>query len=101
MAKYRLSRVVRPYVAGGVALRYIGPAHERGEETITSLVSTTTPIDTSDPSDLRKRFYQGLAVAGGVELPAGLFRVSPEIRYTHWTSNISGPGGLLRFSPIK
>jgi len=26
-------------------------------------------------------------------------RLLPEIRYTHWTANISRPGGLLRFDP--
>ena len=70
-------------------------------ETVTSLVSTTTPINTSDPSDFRKRFYEGLTAAGGIEFPAGHLRILPEIRYTHWTSNISGPGGLLRFSPNR
>src|SRR5579864_1183983 len=101
MAKYRFGRIVRPYLAGGGVLRYVGPVHERGVETIGSLAagsSMTSAIDTSDPSDFRKRVYPGVTVAGGVELPAGRLRVLPELRYTRWTANISGPGGLLRFS---
>lgn len=102
MAKYRFGRVVRPFVAGGGVLRYVGPVRGQGQQTIGSLAtgtSTTTPIDTTDPSELRKRFYPGFAVGGGVEFGVGRLRLLPEFRYTRWTANISGPGGLLRFSP--
>ena len=83
-------------------LRYVGPVHGVGQQTIGSLVtrtSTTTPIDTSEPSELRKRFYPGVTVGGGIEIGAGRLRVLPEFRYTHWTANIGGPGSLLRFAP--
>jgi hypothetical protein len=60
---------------------------------------TRTPIDTAKPSELRKRLYPGLAAAGGLEWNAGPVRVSPELRYTHWTANISPPSGLLRLEP--
>jgi hypothetical protein len=102
MAKYRFGRVVRPYVAGGGVLRYVGPVRGRGELTIGSLVTrtgTTSPVDTTDPSDLRKRFYPGLTVASGIEIGGGRLRVLPEFRYTRWTANISGPSGVLRFAP--
>ena len=102
MAKYRFGRVVRPYVAGGGVLRYVGPVHGRGEQTIGSLVTrtgTTSPLDTTEPSELRKRFYPGLTVAGGIEIGRARLRVLPEFRYTRWTANISGPNGVLRFAP--
>jgi hypothetical protein len=102
MAKYRFGRVLRPYVAGGAVLRYVGPVRGGGQDVAGSVVtrtSTTTPLDTTDPSELRKRFYPGVILAGGVEFGAGRFRILPEIRYTRWTANISGPGGLLRFAP--
>jgi hypothetical protein len=102
LAKYRFrSRVARPYIAGGGVLRYVGPVHGVGRQTIGSLVTqtgTTTPIDTSDPSELRKRTYPGVAVGGGIEIGAGRIRVLPEFRYTRWTANIGGPGSLLRFA---
>lgn len=66
MAKYRFGRLARPYVAGGGVLRYIGPVRGRGQETNGSLAtgaSSTIPIDTTDPSELRKRFYPGLTAA--------------------------------------
>ena len=102
IAKYRFGRVVRPYVAGGGVLRYVGPVRGRGEQTVGSLVtrtSSTSPLDTTEPSELRKRFYPGLTVASGIEIGGGHLRVLPEFRYTRWTANISGPGGLLRFAP--
>lgn len=102
LAKYRFGRAVRPFVAGGGVLRYIGPVRARGQVTVVDLVARTTthaPIDTKDPSDLRKRVYPGLVAAGGVEAGVGRLRVLPELRYTHWTANIAGAGGVLRFAP--
>src|ERR1700736_4898550 len=66
MAKYSFGRLGRPYVAGGAVLRVIGPVRGRGQETNGSLVtrtSTTMPLDTADPSELRKRLYPGLTAA--------------------------------------
>ncbi len=102
MAKYRFGRGVRPFVAGGGIVRYVGPIHGTGEITTQDLVAqtkTTTPIDTSDPSDVRKRWYPGVTFAGGLEFEAGRFRIGPEFRYTRWTANIAGPQGVLRFEP--
>ena len=102
MAKYRFGRVLRPYVAGGGALRYVGPVRGQGSQTVGSLVtrtSSTTALDTTEPSELRKREYPGLTAAGGIELRAGRLHMLPEFRYTRWTANIAGPGGVLRFAP--
>lgn len=102
LAKWRLGRGVRPYGSGGVVLRYIGPVRARGERTVEDLIARTTtrtPIDTTEPSDLRKRLYPGLTAAGGVEFGFGRLRLLPEFRYTRWTANIAGPGGTLRFNP--
>ena len=88
MMKYRFGRVVRPYVAGGGAVRYIGPVRARGVRTINSLapgpnntavsVTTTTPIDTSNPPDLRRRMFPGLTVASGIEFRRGRLRLRVE-----------------------
>ena len=102
LTKYRFGRVVRPFVAGGGVLRYVGPVRGRGQQTTGSLVTGTSipsVIDTTQPSELRKRFYPGLTAAGGIELGVGRIRVLPEVRYTHWTANVSGLGGMLRFAP--
>jgi hypothetical protein len=102
LVKRRFGRAVRPYAAGGAALRYVGPVRARGEVVVQNLITQTTtrsPLDTASPSDLRKRLYPGFVMAGGVELGRGRFRVLPEFRWTHWTANISRAGGLLRFHP--
>jgi len=103
LLKYRLghSERMRPYVAAGGVARYAGPVREHGYQTTGSLVSRTsitTPIDTGDPSDLRKRFYPGFVAASGLELHVGRLHLLPEFRYTRWTANISESGGLPRFS---
>lgn len=92
LLKYRFGRGIRPYLAGGATLRTIGPIRALGERV---QGATRTPIDTTEPSDLRKRFYPGLAAAAGVELGRWL----PEFRYTRWTANIAGPSAALRFNP--
>jgi hypothetical protein len=100
LAKYRFGRVIRPYAAGGGTLRYIGPGHGQGEQTVLGFpADVTTAVETNSPADLNKRIYPGVTAAGGVEFGAGRFRIMPELRYTRWTANISGPAGLLRFAP--
>jgi len=107
MVKYRIGGRLPVYVTGGGVLRYIGPVRERGVRTTmdfppapsssSALVTTTTPINTFDPPDLRKRVWPGLIVGEGLEFKRGRLRVLPELRYTRWTSNI-GPEFLrLRF----
>ena len=99
LVKYRLGR---PFLVAGGVLRYLGPVRARGESTVEDLVARTTvrtPIDTTEPSDLRKRLYPGLTAGAGIEFGPRRLRLLPEFRYTRWTANISGPGGLLRFNP--
>jgi hypothetical protein len=102
MLKYHLRGPARAYAGAGGVLRYVGPVSGRGTETTGSLVtrtSFTAPLDTSDPSELRKRFYPGVTAAAGLELGGEHLHLRPELRYTRWTANISGEGGSLRFAP--
>ena len=99
VAKYRVRRA---FLLGGGVMRYVGPVRGRGHATVGSLItqsSTTTPVDTTDPTDLRKRWYPGITTGIGVECPVGRVAIVPEFRYTRWTANIAGEGGVLRFSP--
>jgi hypothetical protein len=100
--KYHPHLAPRLFLLGGGVLRYVGPVHGRGHETDGSLItqtSTTVTIDTTDPSELRKRVYPGITFGAGVDCPAGVVTIVPEFRYVRWTANIAGEGGLLRFSP--
>jgi hypothetical protein len=81
MVKYRSGLRFRPYAAGGLVLRYVGP------------------VDMPDPPELTKRIYSGVTAAGGVEIGGERLRFLPELRYTRWTTNIHEPTGLLRFAP--
>lgn len=95
LAKYRFGRKLRPYLAAGGVVRYIGPVRARGE-----LVSqgVSTRVDTSELPELRSRTYAGLAASAGIELGSGRFRVLPEVRFVRWVSNIEVPGDALRFA---
>ncbi len=98
--KYRFGHVIHPYLAGGGVIRWLASARESGFGTIAGTTGNSTyAIGTNKISDLRKSVYPGVTVVGGVEGRLLKFRVAPEIRYTHWTANISGSGGLLRFAP--
>ena len=100
LVKYRFGRGVRPYVGGGGVIRHLGPVRGRGVETTGDpFFSSTSALDTTEPSELRKRFYPGVTVADGIELGLRRVRVMPEFRYTRWTANISGANGVLRFDP--
>ncbi|HEY1337067.1 MAG TPA: outer membrane beta-barrel protein [Bryobacteraceae bacterium] len=97
--KYRLGR---PFVLGGGILRYVGPVRGLGEQTEHDLITgtvTTTPLDTTEPTELRKRFYPGVTFGAGIEIGRSRLRIAPEFRYTRWTANITSEGGSLRFTP--
>jgi hypothetical protein len=100
--RYYFGGPSRLFASGGFVMRHVGPVRGRGESVAENLITgtvTRTPIDTADPSELRKRFYPGLTAGGGMEVGRGRLRFVPEFRYTRWTANIAGPGGLLRFAP--
>lgn len=69
MAKYRFpSRIVRPYVAAGIAWDTLSG--------VTNAVGITTTNST----------VTGAVLGGGIDIHAIVIHVSPEIRYTRWTS---------------
>jgi outer membrane protein with beta-barrel domain len=91
LLKYRAGGRIGVYIAAGGVIRDFVSAHERGVTTVQDLIAGTTvstPIHSSEPFDLRKRVYPGITLAGGLEFGTGHLRFSPELRYTHWTSNI-------------
>jgi len=91
LLKYRFGGPVSPFATSGVALRHIGPAGQRGTETIRNLITGTTTvtiIDTDNPPELTKRNYAGLVVGAGFEVGADRVRFLPEFRYTGWLNSI-------------
>ena len=80
--------LVHPYIEGGPVGRYVGGFDKLVEEVIDD---STQQTRTSDVSEFRKQFYGGVTFGAGVELRAIGLRISPEFRYTRWTSGVDGP----------
>jgi hypothetical protein len=100
MARYRPTGGAGPFLEGGPAFRYIGPLRARGEEFTFDLVAGTESrvrIDRGSTPELNNRLYAGVTAGGGFELRAGRVAVQPEVRYTHFVSNLDT--ALLRFRP--
>jgi opacity protein-like surface antigen len=54
-------------------------------------------LSTSQVPELHDRNTWGLVVGGGIDFKLGFFHVTPEIRYTGWTSrHFDSPGTLLQ-----
>ena len=105
MLKYRFARAQRFFVTGGYVLRHIGPVRAQGSMTNTMLldsqpITTTTAIDTTEPSELQgDRNFSGVTVGGGIEFRRGRLGLLPEFRYTGWVTNIATAGNALRLNP--
>ncbi len=87
LAKYRfVQRLPGPYVSGGYAFRHI-----RGSGTGVSFCcfnpyGPSNPIITTGSYTPDYENSTGLVVGGGMEFRLLRLRVSPEFRYTRWTS---------------
>ena len=84
LLKYRLpGKFVRPYIDGGVAWDRL----QGLSATLTQITpggSATTK--TSNPQELQNTTSTGVVIGGGVDLHALFLHISPEVRYTRWTS---------------
>lgn len=103
VAKYRLPRGgTRPYLAGGLAGRYLQGLRLFENQVIETVASgavqrSEARVETGDVRELSKRFYPGVTLAGGLEFGAEFARIAPELRYTRWVAFTSGQTGPLRF----
>jgi hypothetical protein len=94
LLKYRFHfPVVRPFVDGGVAWDTLTG--------VTQTVSQISPIplpssSTSTPPELKQNTTAGVVFGAGVDIHAIFLHISPEFRFTRWTSaQISHPAGLI------
>jgi hypothetical protein len=84
LVKYRFpTKVVRPYVAAGVAWDTLSGVSQTTTVTVVS-TQMTTASSTSSPVELHKNTVSGFVVGGGVDIHALILHISPEIRYTVW-----------------
>lgn len=83
LAKYRFLRgPISPYVVAGPSLHWVRAHIVTRTTTLGATGETTTSAATS------QNYYQtGLSAGGGVGVKIGRIRLSPELRYTHWSGN--------------
>lgn len=88
------SGLVRPYVASGASFRTLSDLkHVRNFFDGTN----RTTSQTDRPPELQRRFNAGFVIGGGLELNAGILKISPELRYTRWGwDSFRDVDGLLR-----
>lgn len=79
LLKYRFpTRIVRPYVDGGVAW------------------STLQGLASDVSSGLKNGTSSGIVFGAGIDIHALIIHISPEIRFTHWNSQAFTAGTFLR-----
>jgi Outer membrane protein beta-barrel domain len=86
LLKYRFKApLVRPFVDGGVAWDTLSGVSQTITQTViaTGVVSSSS---NSSPAELRNSTVNGIVFGGGLDIHVPLIHVSPEIRYTRWTS---------------
>jgi hypothetical protein len=90
LLKYRLPLPrVKPFVEVGLAPRSISGTISESGVNVNVLTGQQTPFSSSSKTDWSNSV--GVITGVGVQFGVGRLRVSPEARYTHWTSTpISG-----------
>jgi hypothetical protein len=86
LLKYRFKApLARPFIDGGVAWDTLSGVSQTITQTAiaTGIVSTST---NSSPAEQRNSTVTGIVLAGGIDIHVPLIHISPEIRYTRWTS---------------
>lgn len=101
--KWRPLRRHPVFFVGGPVMRHLSGLHQVVNYRKSGLV-IPDPIGTSsttDPTDLRKRWYPGLELGGGWHFQFSRVLISPEIRYTRWTANAAEDrvNRILQFPP--
>jgi len=77
VAKYKFhSHIIRPYVEAGVAWNHVGK------------ITTNVVLEP-------KATVTGVVLGGGLDIHAIVIHISPELRYTRWTSQNFNVSGVL------
>lgn len=91
--KYRFpTRIVRPYVEAGVAWDTLSGLTDTVTQTVAPALSSAS-TSTSKPASLANSTTMGFVMGAGVDVHALVIHISPEIRYTRWSSphfNLNG-----------
>jgi opacity protein-like surface antigen len=81
---------VHPFVDAGPSVEYVSGIHRSARQTVYNASSPGTAANatTNNPDELDNQTRVGFTAGGGLEFKAGLLRISPEVRYTRWNTNI-------------
>jgi hypothetical protein len=86
LIKYRFKGpLVRPFIDGGVAWDTLSGVSQTITQTVIS-TGVVSSLSNSNPAELRNSTVNGIVLGGGLDIHVPFVHVSPEIRYTHWTS---------------
>jgi hypothetical protein len=100
LLKYKLPvPMVKPFVEVGVAPRTISGTISDTGFSVDFTTGQRTPFSRSSKTDWSGSV--GVVVGGGVQFQVGRLRLSPQVRYTHWTStpiNVSFGDGPTYYS---
>jgi hypothetical protein len=93
LLKYKLAvPKVKPFIEVGLAPRTISGTISESGVSIDIMTGQRTPFSSVERTDWSSSF--GIVTGGGVQFGVGRLRLSPEVRYTHWTSTpINGTFG--------
>jgi opacity protein-like surface antigen len=85
LVKKRLLRgPIRPFVDAGISFNKIAGLSQTVETVV--FPNRVTSTTNSSPAELKDSSSSGFTMGGGVEIKALLLRVTPEIRYTRWST---------------
>jgi hypothetical protein len=85
LLKYRLGTpLIKPFFEAGVAPRRISGTVAESGNSVNIPTGQITPL--SSRTNTNWSSSVGVVLGGGVRLGFGRLQLSPEIRYTHWTS---------------
>ena len=91
MGKVRFGQeTVRPFASGGFSFNTLKAKTDTYDSVFNPSTGTTTTNHYSSSFGISNSL--GLVAAGGVELKAWHFRITPELRYTHWLASTSQAG---------
>jgi hypothetical protein len=93
LLKYRFKApLVRPYLESGIAWDTLSGVTDTISVLTNTVLNTTS---SSKPAALANNTTAGIVLGAGVDIHALLIHVSPELRYTRWSSQHFNLNGVL------
>jgi opacity protein-like surface antigen len=98
LAKYHLRAkgTLNPFVGAGISFHKATGVNQNTQTKLVTFPPVTRFSTTDLPTELIRKSNRGFVAAAGLEIKVPLLRITPEIRYTHWGSDLfNDVSGLL------